>query len=184
MGDQATSSAEAPRPLPPQPEATTLRRAQPGDADFLRALYQSTRAEELSVLQPSQREAFLEMQWRARQQDYGTRYPDAEDQIVVVAGMAAGRLLVARQSDDLVVVDIALLPPFQGRGIGSWLLKRLLAEAARTQSVVRLHVALSNPALRLYRRLGFSQVSESGPYALLERRTSQGAGALTAIAEF
>lgn len=155
---------------PPEP-APTLRPAEPGDAAFLRSLYASTRLEELSLLDPAQRDAFLELQWRARQRDYRARYPGAEDEIVVVGGVSAGHLLVARGEGELVVVDIALLPEFRGRGIGSQLLCRLLDEAAGRGMVVQLHVALSNPALRLYRRLGFRLVREEGLYALMERGT-------------
>lgn len=159
----------------PAPTAPALRPAGPADTDFLRSLYASTRLEELSLLAPAQRAAFLDLQWRARQRAYQDRYPDAEDQIVVVAGVPAGRLLVARREGELLIVDIALLPEFRGRGTGSQLLGRLLDEAAHNGMAVRLHVALSNPALRLYRRLGFRLVSESGPYALLERGTKSGA---------
>lgn len=171
MEEEPTSPPERGSPGPPAPVVGTLRPAEAADAAFLRSLYASTRLEELSLLDPAQRESFLELQWRARQRDYRARHPDAEDQIVLVEGTVAGRLLVARRSDELVVVDIALLPEFRGRGIGSRLLLRLLEEATRAGIVVRLHVALTNPALRLYRRLGFSQVSVSGLYALMEHGT-------------
>lgn len=158
---------------PPEGDVATLRPAEAADAAFLRSLYASTRTDELSLLDPAQRETFLELQWRARQQDYRARYPDADDQIVAVGGVAAGRLLVARRGGELLIVDIALLPEFRGRGIGSRLLRRLLDEAAARGMVVRLHVALSNPALRLYRRLGFRPVHEAGPYVLMERGTNR-----------
>lgn len=156
-------------PLP----AVTLRPARASDVEFLRSLFASTRVDELALLHPAQREPFLELQWRARQAEYRARYPEAEDRIVVVDGVDAGRLLVARGQSGLALVDVALLPRFRGRGIGSLLLRRLLAEAASAGIVVRLHVALSNPALSLYRRLGFRPVSESGPYLLMSWSVGQ-----------
>lgn len=169
--EKPTSRPEGGSPAP----IAALRPAQPSDTDFLRSLFGSTRLEELSLLDLAQRATFLELQWRARQRDYQARYPEAQDQIVVVGGEPVGRLLVARGEGELVIVDIALLPDFRGRGIGSQLLGRLLDEAAHRGMVVRLHVALTNPALRLYRRLGFRLVSESGPYAQMERGTNRGA---------
>lgn len=172
MGDQGTNSEGASPPVPSGTPPATLRPTEPGDAGFLRRLYASTRLEELALLPPPQWQAFLELQWRARQREYQAAYPGAEDRIVMVEGAPAGRLLMARTDGALVVVDIALLPEFRRRGIGSRLLRRLLDEAAGSGLVVRLHVALSNPALRLYERLGFLRVAESGPYAVLERGTN------------
>ena len=171
MEGKPTSSQSAPHPGAPERRAPTLRPAQPGDAAFLRALYASTRRDELSLLPLEQRETFLELQWRARETEYRARHPGAQDNIVCVGETAAGRLLLACGRDEVFVVDIALVPDFRGRGIGSRLLGQVLAGAARRGTVVHLHVALSNPAVRLYRRLGFSQVGQSGIYALMERGT-------------
>jgi ribosomal protein S18 acetylase RimI-like enzyme len=149
--------------------ATTLslRPAGPADGPLLRALFASGFHQELAYLAPEQRETFLELQWQAREHDYRGRYPDADDQVVVLGGVAVGRLLVARGERDLAIVDLALLPEFRGRGIGSELLRRLLDEATAARAVVQLHVAATNPAMHLYQRFGFTKVGESGPYVRL-----------------
>jgi ribosomal protein S18 acetylase RimI-like enzyme len=66
------------------------------------------------------------------------------------------------------IVDIALLPEQRGKGIGTALLRDLLAEADGTGKRVTIHVERLNPALRLYERLGF-RVAEEGVYLFLER---------------
>ena len=57
-------------------------------------------------------------------------------------------------------LSMALLPNHRGSGIGTALLRRLLAEAARESEAVSLSVSESNPALRLYEQFGFVVVRE------------------------
>jgi ribosomal protein S18 acetylase RimI-like enzyme len=59
-------------------------------------------------------------------------------------------------------VSVAVLPEFRGQGIGTRLLTRLLQVAANHHSAVSLSVDADNPALQLYRRLGFEVVGTSG----------------------
>lgn len=56
---------------------------------------------------------------------------------------------------------IALLPSYCGQGIGTYLLTQLLALARPRYSAVCLSVRADNPAMRLYQRLGFTQLEGS-----------------------
>ena len=76
--------------------------------------------------------------------------------------MPVGRLSVARWRDEIRIVDIALLPPSRNAGIGTAILRDLLAEAAVAHKPVRLHVEKVNSALRLYVRLGFAPIADKG----------------------
>ena len=89
--------------------------------------------------------------------------------MLLVDGEPAGRLYVHRDDDEILIVDIALLPPYRGRGIGTALVREVLDEADASGRPVRIHVEHQNPAMTLYRRLGFERVDESGPYLLMER---------------
>jgi ribosomal protein S18 acetylase RimI-like enzyme len=147
----------------------TLRPARPEDEAFLYQLYAGTRAAELAALDWSsaQQEAFLSLQFRAQQAHYA-EYPNADPQIIVEVDRAIGRLLVSRLADEIRLVDIALLPQWRGRGIGAALIQQLLDEAALLGKPVRLHVEKSNPAQRLYQRLGFTPLADIGLYYLME----------------
>jgi len=50
--------------------------------------------------------------------------------------------------------------PFQRKGIGTEVMKRLIGEAAQVHQTVRLNVVKINPARRLYERLGFRVTHE------------------------
>ena len=149
----------------------------PEDQPFLRLLYASTREEELAPLgwAPAQVEAFVDLQFRARESHYRQHYPGADDCVVLAGGVAAGRLDVSREDGIIRVIDIVVAPGFRGRGIGTQLLEGVIEEAAAAGLPVELHVEVHNPAQRLYRRLGFEQVAEAFPYLRLQWRPSGGA---------
>jgi ribosomal protein S18 acetylase RimI-like enzyme len=67
-------------------------------------------------------------------------------------------------------MDVALLPEYRGQGIGTQLLRQVLAEGQARGLAVTIHVEKFNPALPLYRRLGFEVKTDRGVYYFLERR--------------
>lgn len=154
----------------------TLRQICDGDGEQLFAIYAATRTEELAQVDwdDAQRERFLRIQFDAQRTFYEREYPRAEFQIILVAGEIAGRLYVHRREREIRIMDIALLPGYRGRGIGTTLLSDVLAEGERTARPVTIHVESFNPALRLYERLGFSKIASNGVYHLLERKPSIG----------
>jgi ribosomal protein S18 acetylase RimI-like enzyme len=152
-----------------------LRPSLPEDQAFLLAVYISTRQDELAAVPWDQatKDAFLHSQARAQDADYRSRRPAAEFLIVTVDGEDVGRLYRAElPDDDLRLMDIALLPAWRGRGIGTKLIEDLIAEAQRARQLVSLHVELHNPVRRLYDRLGFVVTGQDAVYALMELRPS------------
>jgi ribosomal protein S18 acetylase RimI-like enzyme len=84
---------------------------------------------------------------------YQEHYDGAAFDVILVGAQPAGRLYVAREGDEIRIVDIALLPESCNRGIGTTLLRGLQSEAAAGGKPLRIHVERFNPALRLYERL-------------------------------
>ncbi len=98
-----------------------------------------------------------------------TRRADKTDLLLILRdAVPVGRLYVARWQDEIRIVDIALLPPSRHAGIGTAILRDLLAEAAVAHKPVRIHVEKFNPALRLYERLGFAPIADKGVYLFME----------------
>lgn len=149
--------------------AVTLRPAADSDYGFMRDLYGSTRAEELKQFpfDDAQREAFVDQQFAAQFEHYRIHYPTCERNIVEKDGVPIGRLWIDEWRDQIRLVDIALMPEVRGSGIGSRLLHQVLARGERAGKPVTIHVELYNPALRLYKRLGFEQVDTNGVYLLM-----------------
>jgi predicted GNAT family acetyltransferase len=66
-------------------------------------------------------------------------------------------------------MDISLLPAHRARGLGTAILGELAAEADAAQRGLSIHVECTNPARRLYERLGFVAVETGEVYVLMER---------------
>jgi ribosomal protein S18 acetylase RimI-like enzyme len=148
-----------------------LRPAAETDREFLLGLYASTRADELALVdwdEPTKL-AFVEQQFTAQDEHYRSNYPGARLDVIEVDGERAGRLYVHRGHGDIRIMDIALVPEFRGRGIGTELLRSLVAEANESGRKLSIHVEANNPARSLYDRLGFRPAGEHGIYVLMER---------------
>ena len=148
-----------------------MRPVEEADRAFLVELYGSTRSDELDQVQwqPGAREAFVDQQFSAQDAHYRANYPGATLDVIEVDGAPAGRLYVHRGPSDIRIMDIALAPSFRGRGIGTALLRDLMAEADGSGRKLSIHVEMNNPARSLYDRLGFEPAGEHGVYVLMER---------------
>lgn len=147
-----------------------LRDIAPEDEEFLHRLYASTREAELAQTgwDDEQKTAFLRMQFDAQHRYYVEQFSGASFQIVLLDGQPIGRLYVDRREDEIRIIDIALLAAQRNCGIGSGLMGELIAEAEEAGLPLRIHVERSSQALRLYRRLGFRDVGDTGVYLLME----------------
>jgi len=154
-------------------QAINLRPIVEADEEFLYHLYCSTRAAELAAVRWSEaeREAFLRFQFAAQQTHYRHNLPTARQQIVCQQQSAIGRLIVADEADALQLADVALLPEYQGKGVGSSLIRRLLAEARARARPLRLQVAFDNQRARsLYERLGCRVTGQGSSHYQMEAR--------------
>jgi len=153
-------------------DALDLRPIAAEDEAFLFRVYAETRTEELAAVAWSaeMKQAFLWMQFAAQHRHYQESYPDAAFSVLLRNGVPVGRLYVHRRTDEIRLIDIALLPEHRGAGIGTRVLRSLLSEAEAAGKTVRLHVERFNPGLRWYERLGFVLAEDRGVYLLLEWR--------------
>jgi ribosomal protein S18 acetylase RimI-like enzyme len=149
-----------------------LRPSLPEDRDFLFRLYASTRMEEIRGFgwTAVQHEAFFRMQFNAQQQWYQATYTTAENQIIEKDHEPIGRMIVQREAGTWRLLDISLLPEHRGQGIGGELIGSLIKECAAAGAVLQLQVVNTNPAQRLYTRLGFAKTGQDQIYTQMELR--------------
>jgi GNAT superfamily N-acetyltransferase len=146
----------------------TLRSAQEEDFEFL---------VKLDVL--AMRE-YVERAWGfsyQRQRAYiRESFVPEISRIIVVEGQPAGYLYVNETTESVKVVDLKLMPAFQGRGIGRAILAAEIAAAAAKGLPLTLSVLKVNPARQLYERLGFRVFGENETDLWLRREVSGGPG--------
>ena len=156
--------------------ALTFRPIAESDLEFLYRVYASTRQDEMALMPwgDDEKDAFLRSQFQFQHQHYRQSYPDATFAVVILGDDEIGRLYVQRHEDEILIIDIALLPEHRGKGIGGRMLQDLLQEASETVKPVCIHVLKGNDsAIRLYHRLGFGKVQDVGLYDRMEWRAAK-----------
>lgn len=168
--------------------AISLRPVLPEDEDILLKIYASTRESEMQQAagwSNEQKETFLRWQLDMQRRDYEKRFPQADYQIILFEGKPAGRLWVGRTPEQIRLLDVAILPEFQNRRIGTHLLRNLIKESEETNVPLRHMIfKLNTAARRFYERLGFRLIEDERMYLLMERhpvRNAHEAASDTAI---
>ena len=153
------------------PVSVSLRSVTDADREFLIAVYGSTREKELNQVawEEGQKEAFVRWQFERQDEEYRHRFPNARYDVVLVDGAPAGRIWVGQDDKQIRLLDIALLTEFQNRGVGTYLIRQLMAEATQSNKVLRHMVfVLNDNAHRFYERLGFVVIEDLGGYKHME----------------
>ena len=101
-------------------------------------------------------------------------FDPARDQVVSHLGWDIGMMRVDRLADHWFLAKLYLLPPFQGDGLGSHLLKQVISDAATARMPLRLSVLEVNPARRFYKRHGFVVTRSVPPRHFMELRPRRG----------
>jgi ribosomal protein S18 acetylase RimI-like enzyme len=147
-----------------------LRPETDGDLPFLRALFVSTREQELAVTgwSAEQKLGFCDMQFDLQRRHYYTHMPNCRFDVIECHGEPMGRLYLEPRTAHFHIVDIALMPAWCGKGIGTAILEAIQETARQSGRGVDIFVEQYNPALHLYRRLGFTEIRQDGPYLEME----------------
>jgi len=113
---------------------------------------------------------YVEQTWggwdeEAQEEFFRENFVPANMRVIVVEGQDAGLLHVEREAGEIFLANIQLLPEFQNRGLGTAVVRGVLDEARAAGLPVRLQVLKPNrPARRLYERLGFAVIDETGTH--------------------
>ena len=91
-------------------------------------------------------------------------------EIIEVNEKPVGVFLVNRNTNEIEIEQIYILPEYQNKGIGSKLIVALRNEVQNLTIPLKLHVLVVNPAYKLYERLGFNTVKETNERRYMEFR--------------
>ena len=130
---------------------TALRPARPEDFDYCARLYFEGMENTIKGLN-------LDMDGQIA--GFRQRWDVTQVGIITLDGTDIGWLQSFVKDDALFLGQLFVDRTLRGRGIGTQLIKGLIEEAAKAGRAVTLGVVKSNPALRLYERLGFRTTHE------------------------
>jgi GNAT superfamily N-acetyltransferase len=131
----------------------SIRRAQSSDSEFA--------YEALLTMRPyveSTWGGWLEVEGRART---ASDAQAGRSQIVQLASVSVALLCVDQFETHLQLDQLYVIPEYQRRGIGAYVLGLVLADARNSSLPVRLRVLRVNPARHFYQRHGFKVTSET-----------------------
>lgn len=99
---------------------------------------------------------------------FDTAWAGRENWLICRDDSVLGFVSLSRDSQALYIRELHLLEGCRGLGAGTWVLAQM-AQMARAQGLLRLTVFKTNPAKRLYQRMGLSIVGEEDCFWRMER---------------
>ncbi len=143
-------------------EEISLRKAHASDSEFV-----------FTVKKAAYRE-YVEQVWGwdddYQRERHNKEFASYDFRIVQFREIDVGFFIISSTSDTLKVNQIFILPEYQGRGIGSACMTRIIDNANLEQRVVVLQVLKVNTrGTALYQRLGFTIVGEDSIYFQMEK---------------
>lgn len=90
-------------------------------------------------------------------------------QLIQIGEEGAGYLQIRNEENALFIENLLILPKFQSRGLGSQIIRDVIARAKSAKHLVRLGVFKINPrAKKLYESLGFKIYEETTIHYMME----------------
>jgi ribosomal protein S18 acetylase RimI-like enzyme len=108
--------------------------------------------------------------WDESRQDslFNSGWSSAEHEILLCDGAPCGYVSVEEYPDYVHVRELVVLPEYQGRGIGSSLLRQVLEQARARHVSVKLGVLRENRVVNLYQRLGFREFDRTETHIMMQ----------------
>ena len=143
-------------------EELSLRKADASDSEFV-----------FTVKKAAFR-AYVEQVWgwddNYQRELHNRRFAAQNVCIIQFRGTDVGFLATSSTSDTLKVNQLFIFPEYQGKGIGSACMTRIVDDANLEQKSVTLQVLKVNPrGVAFYQRLGFTIIGESFTHFQMEK---------------
>ena len=90
--------------------------------------------------------------------------------IIIYDKKPIGTIYILENDDNIQIGQFFILPEYQNKGIGSYLLKRILDKAELSGRTTRLAYLKNNPVASLYQLHGFKIISEHDEFYFTERK--------------
>ena len=108
--------------------------------------------------------------WDEKVQDvfFGKSWKPETHEMILENNVPVGYVWIEHNKDHIFIHELVISPEFQGKGIGSQILKETIDEAKAKNIPVRLQVLKKNKAQNLYRRFGFKDTGTTDTHFEME----------------
>ena len=139
-----------------------IRKARVNDSEFVFAIKEKAFREYVEQVS----------RWdESHQRDlHNTRFAKHDFRIIRFRGINVGFFATSNTSQAVKLHQLFILPEYQGRGIGSACMTRIVKDANLAQKPVKLQVLKINTcAIAFYQRLGFTIADEDSSHVQMEK---------------
>lgn len=137
-----------------------LQKIKKSDEEILFEIFKAGRPDLFQFIEmdPSRNNPLLWQQFKLSQ-SYDSGQAEEERFLIRLGDEIVGKLYLRKKINCTEVVSIVILPQFRCRGIGTSLLRNIIADAFENNKNVELKVAWYNyEAKKLYEKLGFIEI--------------------------
>ena len=108
--------------------------------------------------------------WNEEAQDefFVAAWSSSTHEIILCDDVRCGYMFVEDGDEDIHVRELVIAPDFQGKGIGTHILRNIISQAMARGVLVRLRTHQLNRAVNLYRRLVFRECGQTDSHILME----------------
>lgn len=104
-----------------------------------------------------------------QRKDFEVCYNPANNKIITCNNSDIGIVEASKDSDEIHIIEIAILPEYQGMGIGTKVLKQIIDNSKARDKRVKIGCFKINiEAKKLYLKLGFKVVEETKTHYILQ----------------
>jgi ribosomal protein S18 acetylase RimI-like enzyme len=108
--------------------------------------------------------------WQRR--NFEKNFHVEDGQIIVCENTDIGFYWLIEKENEILLASIRITPEYQNRGIGTKIIKDLIASTNKKNKNLRLQVLKVNPAKKLYERLGFVIKDETETHFIMEKKST------------
>ena len=145
----------------------SLIRLVPGDETYKEFSYQVKKAAEGEYIT-----SMFGWDENVQRSYHSKAWQQQKPDIIIYDGKPIGTIATIESEDCIEVGQFFILPEYQNKGIGTYLLKSILEKADQLGMNVTLRFLKNNPAKSLYVRNGFRIVDTSEILYYMERKVS------------
>jgi GNAT superfamily N-acetyltransferase len=109
-------------------------------------------------------------EWNRAEQDtyFESTWSKYNSEIILWNENPSGYWSVESRQNEIHLHQFLILPEYQGRKIGSYLLNRLIDQSSEANIPIRLQAFRESEARKLYTRMGFKPVDRSEDHILMQ----------------